>query len=214
MSTETATKASSAFSPVAFPERSFRRWLRRRQESGGDRLDEVWEGVYVVSPIADIEHQSIGRLLANAIESALDDSRAQIFNGTNVSDRDDWTTNYRIPDVAVFLAGSPAQNRRTFWLGGPDFAAEILSRGDRARKKFDFYAKVGVRSLLLVGRRPWKLELFRREGSEWSLFGASSLAQPTALHCPTLGLNLRLVPGEDRPRIEVCRGDDGPVWFA
>jgi len=30
-----------------------RRIIRQRQQSGGDRYDEVWEGVYVMSPLAD-----------------------------------------------------------------------------------------------------------------------------------------------------------------
>ena len=49
----------------------------------------------------------------------------------------------------------------TFWYGGPDFAVEVISPFDRSRKKFEFYARVGVRELLLVNRKPWSLELYR-----------------------------------------------------
>ena len=31
--------------------------IRERRECGGDRYDEVWDGVYVMSPLADNEHQ-------------------------------------------------------------------------------------------------------------------------------------------------------------
>ena len=34
--------------------------IRDRRESGGDRYDEVWDGVYVMSPLADNEHQQLG----------------------------------------------------------------------------------------------------------------------------------------------------------
>ena len=33
------------------------RLLAERRASGGDRYDEVWDGVYVMSPLADDEHQ-------------------------------------------------------------------------------------------------------------------------------------------------------------
>ena len=44
------------------------RLLRDRRECGGDRYDEVWDGVYVMSPLADNEHQQLGFDLAAAIK--------------------------------------------------------------------------------------------------------------------------------------------------
>jgi Uma2 family endonuclease len=52
-----------------------------------------------------------------------------------VTDRhDNWQKNFRCPDVVAFLKGNPAQNRDTHWLGGPDFAIEIVNPYDRARE--------------------------------------------------------------------------------
>ena len=100
----------------------------------------------------------------------------KVYQGVNVSDRDDdWTKNFRCPDVAVYLTGNPAVAKGAYWHGGPDFAVEILSPDDRSREKLDFYARVGVRELLLIDRDPWALELYRRNGAEWALAGRSTL---------------------------------------
>ena len=200
---------------MLLPKGDFRRLIRERRQMGGDRHDEVWDGVYVMSPLADIEHQDLGRTLANAIESGLANDRALVFHGTNISDRaEGWTKNYRCPDVAVFLPGNPAEDRGTHWLGGPDFAVEVLSRGDRARKKFDFYAAVGVRELMLIERRPWGLELYRREAATWAEVGRSSLERPASLASESLGLRFRVVAGPARPRVEVSRVLEDQIWLA
>jgi Uma2 family endonuclease len=191
--------------------------LRDRRESGGDRYDEVWDGVYVMSPLADNEHQQLGFDLAGAIKIGLgQDERIRIFPGCNVSDRPRrWKKNYRCPDVAVFLPGNPAEDRVTHWFGGPDFVVEILSPYDRSREKFDFYAKVGVRELLLVTRRPWCLELYRRTGQHWDLIGKSEPStESTILPSEVLSLGFRLVTGAKRPRIEVSQSGGAGPWFA
>lgn len=126
-----------------------------RKERGIDKHDEVWDGVYVMSPLANNEHQEIVFGLNTVLQIvAARTGLGKVCPGVNVSDREDWTHNYRCPDVVVFLQGTSAINRGTFWLGGPDFAVEILSEGDRARAKLPFYAKVGVRELLFVDRDP------------------------------------------------------------
>jgi len=192
-----------------------RRIIRQRQQSGGDRYDEVWDGVYVMSPLADNEHQLIGFRLATVIATALG-TLAQVFPGCNVSDRPKrWQKNYRCPDMAVFLPGNPAEDRLTHWYGGPDFAAEIMSRHDRSREKFDFYFKVGVRELLLVDRRPWRLELYRRDTSQWNTVGHSAVddASASILRIEVLQLGFRLVKGTARPQIEVSRKSPKARWL-
>ena len=114
-------------------------------------------------PLANNEHQEIAFDLGFAFRSALGPG-GRICAGVNVSNQtDDWTKNYRDPDVVVVLPGTSAENRDTHWLGGPDFAVEVVSKGDRSRDKLAFYAKVNVRELLLVDRFPWSLELYRNQ---------------------------------------------------
>jgi Uma2 family endonuclease len=190
-------------------------YLSQRRASGNDRWDEVWDGVYILMPNPNIEHQGIaGRLMMLVLGPMVEmPGRGQVFPGVNVSDRfDDWTKNYRCPDIAVYLEGNPAQPRGSYWYGGPDFAVEIVSPDDRSRDKFGFYARVGVRELLLIDREPWALELYRNQGAGLALAGASTLDDPRVLTSGVLPLAFRLVPGAMRPDIEVTHSDGVQRW--
>ena len=75
-----------------------------------DRLTEVWEGVTVMSPAANNDHQNLVNALGGVfwlvIESA---GRGRVLQGVNLSDRTpNWLDNYRNPDVAAYLNGNPA----------------------------------------------------------------------------------------------------------
>ena len=167
-----------------------KRMIRHRQLTGADRFDEVWNGVYVMSPLADYEHMELAGLLLHTFYEAIPPARRlTMAPGANVSDRrEGWIKNYRVPDIIVFLKGNRAELLGTHWSGGPDFAVEILSPRDRARKKFRFYAKVGVKELLLVARDPWRLELYRTDGVDFDLVGSSDLDDPQVLSSPLLDL--------------------------
>src|SRR4051812_16753222 len=146
-----------------------------RKASGLDRWDEVWEGTYVMAPLPNDEHQDLQSELVTVLKLSVGwPGLGDVRGGVNVSDREiDWTQNFRCPDVVVFLKGTKAQNRDTFWLGGPDFAVEIVSPNDASRDKLAFYASVGVRELLIVDRDPWQLELFRLDGDALRVVGRS-----------------------------------------
>ena len=100
-----------------------------------------------------------------------------MFPGVNLSDRDKgWKTNYREPDVAVFLRGGRAIDRGTHWQGAADFLVEIISPGERTREKIPFYSSIGVVELLVIDRDPWSLELYRHENGQLTKVGQSTLA--------------------------------------
>lgn len=185
----------------------------RRAEAGSDRHDEVWDGVYVVSPLANNEHQRLALRLAAILLEVVDSDRlGESYAGVNVSDRvTGWKENYRQPDIAVFLEGTTAKDRKTHWLGGPDFAIEILSPGDRAREKLDFYAKVNVREALVIDRAPWRLELYRLARRRLRAVGTSTAKAVEALESRVLPLTFRLIAGRPRPTIEVVH-EDGRRW--
>jgi Uma2 family endonuclease len=179
-----------------------------------ENRDEVWDGVLVMSPIANVEHQDLAFRLAWAFQTILGwRSSARIFPGTNLSDRiEGWLQNYRIPDVAVYLEENKAINCGTHWCGGPDFGAEIVSKDDHSLEKLPFYAKVNTRELLLVDRDPWRLSLYRLHDNEMVLVGQSTLDDPKELVSAVLPLSLRLIPGDDRPGIEVVSSDKTQRW--
>ena len=140
-----------------------RRIIHRRRRLGLDRKDEVWDGRYIIMTAPDNVHQEFVAELVFILTLVV--KRAglgNVYPGGNISDREEkWTSNYRVPDVTVFLNDNPAENRNTHWFGGPDLAIEIVSDNDKSRKKLDFYASVATRELLIVDRAPWQLELFR-----------------------------------------------------
>lgn len=185
-----------------------------RKATGADRYDEVWEGVYHMPPMPNDEHQQIVLEMGYALHSTVGIPRlGQVRAGINVSDREEgWEHNYRVPDIAVFLHGGRARNRDTFWLGGPDFVAEIISPGDDTRDKLPFYAQIGTREVLLIDRDPWALELYQLKRNRLRLVGQCSLAQPAVLASAVLPLTFALLPGRPRPFIEVAHTDGEQRW--
>jgi Uma2 family endonuclease len=186
---------------------------QQRAASGADRFDEVWNGVYFVSPQPNDEHQDLVAELIVALHAVIVDAKlGKVRPSVNVSDRDqDWTDNYRCPDVAVFLDGTAALNRGSHWVGGPDFAIEILSTGDRAREKLEFYASVGVRELLIIDREPWGLELYRLDGNRLGLVGRVDVGAAETLRSEVIPLGFGILPDEERPSI-VATHRDGRTW--
>jgi Uma2 family endonuclease len=200
---------------LILPADNLKRIIRRRKTFGADRFDEVWNGVYVMSPVADIEHQQIATGLSAALLNCLSGQKdVLVLAGTNVSDRAErWRKNYRVPDVAVFLPGNSAENRGTHWFGGPDFAVEVLSPGDHSRKKLEFYATVGVRELLLIDRQSWRLDLHRLRDGRLELASRFEIASPEPIDSVVLPLSFRLHADSPRPGIEVAHRQDGRVWL-
>jgi Uma2 family endonuclease len=187
--------------------------IAERRERGIDKFDEVWDGVYVMAPIANNEHQKIQTRLTSILGPLIDfGGLGGVYSGANVSDQpDDWTQNYRVPDVLVFLDGNPAEDRGTHWLGGPDFAVEIVSKWDHSREKIDFYASVGVRELLIIDRDPWQLELFRRVGDRLESAVIATEANQHIVESAVVPISLRLISGPKRPGISVV-SRDGQSW--
>ena len=192
-----------------------RRIRAEREASGLDRYDEVWEGVYMMAPLANTEHQDVQFELAAAIKASLGkDQPARVHAGANVSDREEgWLDNYRIPDVVVVFPGGAAHDCGTHWRGGPDFCAEIASPGDRSRDKLQFYAGIGVRELLVVDRDPWGLELYRLTSARLELVGQSDSSRASSIRSEVVPVSFRLIPGTPRPKIEVSHHDASQRWI-
>jgi hypothetical protein len=187
-----------------------------RKALGIDQHDEVWEGVYVMSPIADDEHQDLVMGLTSAFHDVIGrPGLGKVRPGVNVSDRvEGWKKNYRTPDVVVILTGSAAQNHRKFWTGPIDFVVEIVSRRDRSRRKLPFYSRIGVRELLIVDRKPWQITLYRHDGAKLQPVDACDSAKAPPIESEVIPFTFRLVSTFDRPRIELRHTTDGRTWQA
>ncbi len=188
--------------------------IAQRQAAGADRWDEVWDGVYMLMPLPNDEHQRlVAQLTAVLILSVEWAHLGLVRPGVNVSDRiDDWKDNYRCPEVVIFLNGTAAENHDTFWFGGPDFAIEVVSPHDRSREKLDFYASVGTRELLLIDRNPWSLELFQLVDGKLTSVGRLTGTGLDLLRSEVVPLSFRLVGEDIRPHVEVAHHDGQQAW--
>jgi len=195
-------------------------WLEERLKAerkavGADRYDEVWEGVYMMAPMPNSEHQSIVIQLSSILQEVIGWSGlADVFPGINLSARDeDWEHDYRVPDVAVFLKSGSAVNCDTHWRGAADFLVEITSPEDRTREKIPFYSRLGVRELLVVERQPWRLELYRHQSGELKEVSRCVPDSSHLLRSESVPLTFQLVPGGPRPQIKVTHADSGREWM-
>src|SRR5437879_389248 len=168
-----------------------------------------------MSPIANDDHQDLQGGFDTVLHIVVAfKGKGKVRPGVNVTDRrKGWKKNYRVPDVAVFLNDTKAENLDTRWLGGPDFGVEIISPDDRTREKIPFYDKVGTRELLIVDRDPWGIELYRRQEEKLVLVGQATLEEPKVLESTLLGLTFELLPGKPRPQIRIRRTETGEEWL-
>jgi Uma2 family endonuclease len=189
--------------------------IQQRRATGADRYDEVWDGIYVMSPLANNEHQALVSELTTVLNVTVGwAGLGQVFPGVNVSDRRvDWQRNYRCPDVAVFLQDTQAVDCGEFWFGGPELAIEIVSPGDKTLDKLPFYARVGIRELWVVQREPWSIGVYRASKGILELAAASTPDDPRWLDSRIVPLRLRLTSHENRPAIEIRHRDDSQRWL-
>jgi Uma2 family endonuclease len=192
------------------------RLIAERRAKGADRKDEVWEGVYIVMPDPNVEHQRlVMRLGVVFCEVVNPPVGGEVFPGLNLSDRgEDWKYNYRCPDVAVSLSGNTARVFEAHICGPADFLVEIVSPNDKTRDKVDFYGGLGVRELLVIDRQPWSLELYRRSGNELVPAGRSTAAHSDVVSSAVLPLSFQLFPAQPRAEIRIAEIGGLRTWIA
>ena len=188
----------------------------QRHAWGADRYDEVWEGVYIMSPQPNVEHQELISDLVGALRDVIRPPKGgKVYPGINLSDRaDDWEDNYRCPDVAVFLPGNLAEKFKAHYRGPADFLVEIVSPNDNSREKIPFYSALGVRELLIIDRYPWSLELYRPQWQRTCLGGPSSAGESEIIASAILPLSFQLLPAQPRPQIRITEIGGPREWIS
>jgi Uma2 family endonuclease len=191
------------------------RFIEERKICGSDRWDEVWEGVYVVTPLPNNEHQRIvSRLVGILVEVITSSGLGEVFAGVNLSDVDgDWEHDFRGPDVAVFLKTGKAVDCGTHWRGAADFLIEIISPGDRTREKIPFYDRIGVVEVLVIDREPWSLELYQRRDGRLQMVAQSTLENSDILTSSSLPMSFQLIAGGARQQIAVSQVATNQRWI-
>ena len=170
--------------------------LQQRHQTQADQFDEVWDGVYVMSPLANNEHQELSSELVAVLRTAIDwKGLGKTLGGANVSNlRENWQQNFRVPDVLVFGNDTSAIDENSHWFGGPELVIEIVSVGDRTYEKLEFFATVGTQELIVIDRHPWKLTLYRlNHQRRMEPAAISTVGEPNAIALQTFPLEFRLV---------------------
>jgi Uma2 family endonuclease len=179
--------------------------IRERQAKGIDLYDEVWDGVYVMPPLANNLHQGLVGKLTTILRIVLPES-VEVLPGANVSDRrDDWEKNFRCPDIVVVFPDGKAVDCDTHWFGGPDFLVEVRSPKDDTYEKIPFYSHLQVRELLIIERDSRDLRLYRHNGTGLVLVGMSSQKASDGLGSEVVPLVFRWKDVRRKPRTEVKR---------
>jgi Uma2 family endonuclease len=170
------------------------RELERRRRMGLDSRDEMWEGVLHMAPAPSDEHQRIlDELIVFLVPLVKRQRKGTMRSGINVFDEKAASEDYRIPDLTFVAAGREsllaADGVRG---GGPDAVLEIRSPADETYEKLPFFARLGVREVLVVDRDTKKPEVFRLAGSHY-LAVAQDREGCVTSEC--LGVRLRQVAG-------------------
>ena len=191
-----------------------KRLIAQRQEWEVDRFDEVWDGTYIIAPIADNTHQDLQAGLGT-IFHVINGMKCppHVYMGVVISDRvEGFEQNYRWPDVALFLAGTTARECGTHWCGGPDFMVEIRCRGDRTMQKLPFYASINVRELLIIDRDPWSMEIYRLRDGELRRVDRVEVEDARSIGSEVVSLDFRFIPASPRPTILVEHRETAQRW--
>jgi Uma2 family endonuclease len=119
-------------------------FLEERHAHGHDKADELWDGVLHMPPTPSFAHGSVITKLIYAL-TPIAKRRGWDIVGDSVS-LFGSDTNYRVPDAQIFRPDQPSMRG----LEGAQLVIEMLSPHDEARRKFPFYANVGVSEIWLI----------------------------------------------------------------
>src|SRR5690242_14530929 len=109
--------------------------IERRRALGQDGSDEVWEGVYYMTPHAHVHHGLLQIELGGSLKAFASPRGLRVSAEFNLGKPDD----YRVPDLGVHR-GSPNE----LYVSTVAMVVEILSPYDKTFEKFDFYGRHGV----------------------------------------------------------------------
>lgn len=141
--------------------------IRQRQALGQDRFDEVWEGVYHMTPGPNTAHAFVEHEVAAVLRPY---ARAAGLFGSgqfNLGEPDD----YRVPDGGYHRDRHSAVRVPTAVI-----VVEILSPGDETYDKFGFYAAHGVDEIFVVDPDKRSFEIWQRvDATTFAPFPASEL---------------------------------------
>src|SRR5215831_31515 len=142
--------------------------LARRKTTGIDRWDEVWDGVWYMTPAPTFEHQRIvDAMIAFLMPHLKAQGRGLMVSGINVLQHAVGWTNYRIPDLTFVATGREhILHEDGVRAAGPDAVIEVRSPGDDTYEKLPFYATIGTCEVVIIDRDTKRPEIYRAVAGE------------------------------------------------
>ena len=150
--------------------------LVERHRRGADRFDEMWDGVLHMAPAPAYEQQRIVSAVLVFL-APLCERRGQgvLALGINVFNEMSPAPDYRIPDFTFVASGREGLLARDGVRGGgPDAVIEVRSPDDETYDKLPFFARLGVREVIVIDRDTKQPEIFRLAGSQYVAVQADS----------------------------------------
>jgi Uma2 family endonuclease len=182
-------------------------WLEERSRSDAARWDEMWDGVLHMPPMPNRIHQRFARNLLIWLQTVWAEPRGcqadQEVNLTTPEDEDEWTSNFRIPDLVLLTPDRFHIDKGDYMAGSPLVVIEVHSPRDETYEKFPFYAGLGVPEVWVFDRDTREPEIYALSGSrEYQLLTADG----EWILSPAAGIEfLQALPGKVWLRLA---GDD------
>jgi Uma2 family endonuclease len=145
--------------------------IERRQRLGQDRFDEVWDGVYHMSPHARASHGSVDDQLGVLLRPFAD---AAGLDGTTAFNLGE-AHNFRVPDHGYHRSFPSA-----LYLPTAAIVVEVVSPDDESYEKFGFYAAHGVEELIYADPQLRSVRIWALRDGEYAETGESALLGVTA----------------------------------
>jgi Uma2 family endonuclease len=138
--------AMRAVIPEVVPE--FVAW---RKQTGTDKFDEMWEGVWHMAPAPSRSHQDILADMYEWLRSHWARPRGnRVSLQVNLAPPGGWPKDFRIPDLVLLTPDRFHIDHDVCLEGAPTVVVEIRSPGDETIEKLPFYARLGVPEVWVV----------------------------------------------------------------
>ena len=145
--------------------------LERRRQLGQDLYDEVWEGVYHMSPAPHPSHgATLGEIVA-ALRAPAQAAGLRDLGPFNLGTSDD----YRVPDYGYVTVVPPD----TFVASAP-IVVEVVSPDDETFDKFAFYARHGIDEIFVAEPLHRRVRIYARRGDRYDEVDTSPLLAVSA----------------------------------
>jgi Uma2 family endonuclease len=121
--------------------------LARRTAMGLDRRDEMWDGVLHLNRVAGTAHAHLLTELAILLDATATERGLHAIWAVGFFDPADPEGQWRVPDV---LVAKPEQVTERGVEGSAELVVEVLWPDDESVAKLPFYARMGVKQVLLI----------------------------------------------------------------